>query len=155
MIRRETSGNFRADFDLVLEPRIVIFGGTTSTKLSLPSSNFNFLTDSERWNRMYLEQLEKFTQLEGSGAGFLTQELDLGLTFATMARESLRRGRIRSADRERAEATKAHEAVLKFLPSATLTSEQKTKIERRLSELESQLERLAGLVVLLAGTSPI
>jgi hypothetical protein len=92
-------------------------------------------------------------RVKGSQAEFIVRELDIGLTFAYLARRSLIRGQSKNADRQRTAATRAHGAVLKFLPTATLPPDQKKGIEGQLAELESRLQRLADLHALLSCTS--
>jgi hypothetical protein len=73
---------------------------------------------------------------------FALTELTVGLEFANVARESRRVNRFAEGLRQKAEAIKAHQAALRYLPEADPTEEQQTLIEKRLDELESALNTL-------------
>ena len=75
-------------------------------------------------------------------AEFALTELTVGLEFANTARESRLLNRYAEGLRQKAEAMKAHETALKYLPEADPTEEQQALIEKRLAELESALDTL-------------
>jgi hypothetical protein len=76
---------------------------------------------------------------------FALTELTVGLEFASIARESRLMNRFSEGLKQKAEAIKAHQAALNYLPEADPTEEQQTLIERRLDELESALNTLEKL----------
>ena len=78
-------------------------------------------------------------------AEFALTELTVGLEFAHIARESRLMNRFSEGLKQKAEAIKAHQAALNYLPEADPTEEQQTLIEKRLDELESALNTLEKL----------
>ena len=78
-------------------------------------------------------------------AEFALTELTVGLEFAHIARESRLMNRFSEGLKQKAEAIRAHQAALNYLPEADPTEEQQTLIEKRLDELESALNTLEKL----------
>ena len=87
---------------------------------------------------------DSVTKLKSSLAEFLLQDLATGLTFAQLAHDSEKRGQPEDANRQKNAAIKAYQAILKFLPEASLTPTQKKQVESDLAELESKL-RILGV----------
>jgi hypothetical protein len=79
--------------------------------------------------------------LDASHAGiqFLRTELFAGLTRATIARNA---EDDKKRQRNRLEARKAHDAILRFLPLTPLSQEEKADIESTLNELAFVLRSL-------------
>jgi hypothetical protein len=71
--------------------------------------------------------------------GFLRCELQVGLTLARIALDSARRG---TTIRNRVNARKAYEALLRFIPKVSLTSDETKEINSNLEELKSALRQL-------------
>ena len=78
-------------------------------------------------------------------AEFALTELTVGLEFANIARESRLVNRYAEGLKQKAEAIKAHQTALNYLPEAYPTEEQQALIEKRLDELESALSTLEKL----------
>jgi len=78
-------------------------------------------------------------------AEFALTELTVGLEFANIARESRLVNRYAEGLKQKAEAIKAHQTALNYLPEADPTEEQQALIEKRLDELESALSTLEKL----------
>ena len=75
----------------------------------------------------------------GAGSEFLRAELLAGMTRANIARntsDEIRR------QRNRLEARKAYDAILRFLPATLLSREEKEQIESGLTQLKSALRSL-------------
>jgi len=73
---------------------------------------------------------------------FALTELTVGLEFANIARESHLMDRYAEGLRQKAQAVKAHQSALNYLPEADPTEEQQNLIEKRLDELVSALNTL-------------
>jgi len=71
--------------------------------------------------------------------GFLRTELHTGLTLARLALNADRKDK---TDRNRMNARKAYDAVLRFAPRTMLTQDEAKEIKSRLSELKSDLQTL-------------
>lgn len=71
--------------------------------------------------------------------GFLRTELLTGLTLARIAIETTSR---QTADRNRALARKAYDAILHFLPKVKLSSDEAKEIQSTLEQLQLKLRRL-------------
>ena len=78
-------------------------------------------------------------------AEFALTELTVGLEFANVARASRLVNRYAEGLKQKAEAIKAHQTALNYLPEADPTEEQQALIEKRLGELESALNTLDKL----------
>lgn len=74
-----------------------------------------------------------------SEVGFLRSELLTGMTMSRIAMQSVHPDRV---DRSRANAKKAYDSVIRFLPKAQLGNEEETEIRNRLAELKSALQLL-------------
>ncbi|PYV69661.1 MAG: hypothetical protein DMG96_33370 [Acidobacteria bacterium] len=70
---------------------------------------------------------------------FLRSELSTGLTLTGIAQDSRDRAR---ADRNRANARKAYDAVLRFAPKVGLSPDETAEIKSKLAQLRSELQRL-------------
>src|SRR5262245_18893295 len=73
------------------------------------------------------------SRIQESRVEFLLRELEMGLTFAKLARDSAERGHAQTSKRQKAKAREAHRTILRFLPDTALTPDQKVKIEALLS----------------------
>jgi hypothetical protein len=73
---------------------------------------------------------------------FIRLELELGLTFISLSQTRHSMGNLAEAKQSLAHARKAYQAVLKYLPRATLSEARKHWIEGKLKELEQGLEQL-------------
>ena len=85
---------------------------------------------------------EAISHVTGTGVQFILQELATGIAFAKLAADSRSRGDTAVADDEEERAREALQTVIKFLPEATPTQEQKTTIDASLAELDSRLAAL-------------
>ena len=72
-------------------------------------------------------------------AGFLRAELQTGLTLANIALETTRR---QATARNRANARKAYDAILRFFPKVNLSAGETEEITSSLEQLKSKLQRL-------------
>ena len=70
---------------------------------------------------------------------FLRSELRTGFTLTGIARDSRDRAR---AERNRANARKAYDAVLRFVPRVALSPDETNEINAKLEQLRSELQRL-------------
>ena len=70
---------------------------------------------------------------------FLRTELLAGLNFAKIALEAEDQKKV---ERNRVNARKAYDALLRFIPDAALSSEETKEINSQLSELKADLQRL-------------
>jgi len=73
------------------------------------------------------------------GGYFLRSELHTGFTLTGIARDSRDRAR---AERNRANARKAYDAVLRFAPKAGLSPDETAEIKSKLAQLRSELQHL-------------
>ncbi len=73
-------------------------------------------------------------------AGFLRAELQTGLTLANIALEATRR---QTTARNRTNARKAYDAILRFFPKVKLSADETEEIKSLLEQLKSKL-RLLG-----------
>ena len=71
--------------------------------------------------------------------GFLRTELSTGLTLSRLALDARRQDK---ANRNRANARKAYDAVLRFMPKASLSVDETSEVNSKLQELKSQLKLL-------------
>jgi hypothetical protein len=69
-------------------------------------------------------------------------ELKSGFTFADLARTEYSMGDSDGAQQATAKAMKAHNVVVKFLPEAQLSEEERRQIEGKLKELKQAIEGL-------------
>jgi hypothetical protein len=72
-------------------------------------------------------------------------ELKLGLQFAEFARDSFITKSNSAGRRQQDMATRAHDAVVHFLPKGAPTNEQRTLIEKQLAELKTAISELKNL----------
>jgi hypothetical protein len=72
----------------------------------------------------------------GAGTGFLRAELFAGMTRANIAQTTSDEDK---KDRNRREARKAYDAILRFLPQTFLSEEEKEQIDSRLADLKFML----------------
>jgi hypothetical protein len=83
------------------------------------------------------------TQWEASRLQFVQTELNISLTFMTLAREDAASGNIENLERNRNNAQKGHDTAVYFLLDATgLTEKDQREISSKLTELRAQLEDL-------------
>jgi len=80
-----------------------------------------------------------FNHAFGAKVEFLRAELDTGLTLATIALHTAEQGK---TNRNRMNARKAYDAILRFIPRAQLTSEETDEIKSALEVLRSKLLEL-------------
>lgn len=78
--------------------------------------------------------------LNGAGTGFLRAELFAGMTRANIAQNTLDESK---KQRNRVEARKAYDAILRFLPGTFLSQEENEQIDSGLKDLKFAL-RLLG-----------
>lgn len=74
-----------------------------------------------------------------SHAEFLRAEIHTGLTRSKIALEATYQDKM---ERNRANARKAYDAVLRFIPQSVLEANEAEEIKRGLAQLESQLRQL-------------
>ena len=74
-----------------------------------------------------------------SDAEFLRIEIHTGLTMSKIAREAAYDDKM---ERNRANARKAYDTVMRFIPKLVLTAEEADEIKRGLAQLESDLRQL-------------
>jgi regulator of sirC expression with transglutaminase-like and TPR domain len=72
-------------------------------------------------------------------------ELTVGLQFAEFARSSFLTKSYSAGRRQQDMATRAHDAVLHFLPKSAPTNEQRVMIEKQLGELKTAISDLENL----------
>jgi hypothetical protein len=72
-------------------------------------------------------------------------ELTVGLQFAEFARSSFLTKSYSAGRRQQDMATRAHDAVVHFLPKSAPTNEQRTHIEKELAELKTAISNLEDL----------
>jgi len=72
-------------------------------------------------------------------------ELTVGLEFAEFARDSFLTKSNSAGRRQQDMATRAHDAVLHFLPKSAPTNEQRAMIEKQLGELKTAISDLENL----------
>lgn len=77
--------------------------------------------------------------LSGAGTEFLRSELLAGITRAKIAQSTLDASK---KQRNRLEARKAYDAILRFLPQTLLSQEEKEQIDSKLTELKSALRSI-------------
>ena len=77
--------------------------------------------------------------LSGAGTEFLRAELLVGITRAKIAQNTPDQDK---KDRNRREARKAYDAILRFLPQTFLSQEEKEEIDFKLMELKVALRSL-------------
>jgi len=70
---------------------------------------------------------------------FLRSELDTGLTLSKIALDSTRRNK---SSRNRDNARKAYDAVIRFLPKVSLTDEEALELKTKLEQLKAELSDL-------------
>ncbi len=75
----------------------------------------------------------------GAGTEFIRAELLAGLTRANIARSTSDESK---KQRNRSEARKAYDAILRFLPQTFLSQEEKEQIDSKLTELKLVLRSL-------------
>ncbi len=75
----------------------------------------------------------------GAGTEFLRAELLAGMTRVNIAQNASDESKKR---RNRCEARKAYDAVLRFLPQTFLSQDEKEQIDSKLAELKSALRSL-------------
>ena len=73
------------------------------------------------------------------GLEFLRTELATGVTFAKIVLETKDESKV---GRNRANARKAYDAVLHFMPGTALSAEEAQELEARVAQLKSALQRL-------------
>jgi hypothetical protein len=73
---------------------------------------------------------------------FVLTELNIGLQFAELARDSYRRNFDSDGNRQKAAAIHALQNAQKFLPQVDPTETQRAMIEQRVAELEIAMSRL-------------
>lgn len=88
-------------------------------------------------------RLPTMPNTNASGAGFLRSELRTGMTLTRIAMQSVHPDRV---DRNRANAKKAYDSVLRFLPKAQLGNEEEMEIRDGLAELKFALQSLGEKV---------
>ena len=74
-----------------------------------------------------------------SGIQFIRTELETGLTFSKVAEAATYEGK---KERNRANARKAYDAVLHFLPSTSLNETEISEVKVKLEELRFALQSL-------------
>lgn len=79
----------------------------------------------------------------GPGTEFLRAELLVGTTRANIARNTSDESK---KQRNRSEARKAYDSILRFLPQTSLSQEEKEQIESKLTELKFALRSLGEQV---------
>ena len=79
----------------------------------------------------------------GAGMEFLGTELRAGITRANIAKNTSDESK---KQRNRQEARKAYDAVLRFLPGTFLSQEEKEEIDSKLTELKFALRSLGDEV---------
>jgi len=70
---------------------------------------------------------------------FIRSELATGLTLSKIAKDSAWHAK---SDRNRANARKAYDAVIRFLPRVTLTDEEALELKAKLEHLKGELTKL-------------
>ena len=70
---------------------------------------------------------------------FLRSEVDTGLTLAKIAHNANRDDR---KSRNRLNARKAYDAVVRFTPRVTLTAEETDEMKTKMEQLKSELQKL-------------
>jgi hypothetical protein len=84
-----------------------------------------------------------FVSSSGAGTEFLRAELLAGITRANIAQNTLDESK---EQRNRREARKAYDAILRFLPQTFLLLDEKEQIDSKLLELKSALRSLGEQV---------
>lgn len=90
-----------------------------------------------------MNEEQKTTVLKSPDVAFLRTELLTGLTLSGIA---LRTTHVEKRRRNRANAKKAYEAVLRFLPGTQVPPDQEDEIRIKLEELKGELQRLGETV---------
>jgi hypothetical protein len=88
------------------------------------------------------KSVELRAEAQRQGVEFIKTELKSGFTFADLARTEYSMGALDGAQRATANAMKAHNVVVKFLPQAQLGEEERQEIEGKLMELKQVIEQL-------------
>lgn len=74
-----------------------------------------------------------------SGTDFLRTEIRTGLTFSRIALDSTRKDK---RERNRANARKAYDAIVRFMHGSTPDADEAKEIKRGLAQLKSELVKL-------------
>ena len=85
-------------------------------------------------NDSYDLSATKHSQVE-----FLRTEIDTGLTMANIARKATHNDK---KERNRTNARKAYDAILRFLPQSNLKADEEDQIKCGLAKLEAELRQL-------------
>jgi hypothetical protein len=94
------------------------------------------LSDEDGWVMKKVTNLVNPTLAE---IDFLRSEIDTGLTFAKIALDAHRHD---TRNRNRLNARKAYDAVLRFMPRVNLSPEESSEMKIRVEHLKAELDRL-------------
>ena len=93
--------------------------------------------------KAFMKEGKFFSHPISTGTDFLRAELRVGLTRTAIAQKASTESK---RERNRIEARKAYDSVLRFLPEATLSPEEKKEIDLKLVELRFSLQSLGESV---------
>ena len=88
---------------------------------------------------------ETLAQAKSLMTDLILTELTIGLQFAKFARHSFLTKSNSAGHRQQLMATRAHDAVVHFLPKSAPNNEQRTLIEKQLAELKTAISELGTL----------
>jgi hypothetical protein len=104
---------------------------------------------SDRTRDRLREAVERHRETLAEAKSIMTEliltELTIGLQFANFARDSFLTKSKSAGSRQQDMATRAHDAVVHFLPKSAPTNEQRTLVEKQLAELKTALSELQSL----------
>jgi predicted ribosome quality control (RQC) complex YloA/Tae2 family protein len=83
------------------------------------------------------------SDIERAELGFLHAELQVGMSLASFALDTNRGDAV---ERNRVNARKAHDAVVRFMPLVKLSAAESDEIKRKLADLKSKLKLLGEVV---------
>ncbi len=75
----------------------------------------------------------------GAEKQFIRTELLAGLTFSKIA---LKANYVDKTDRNRVNARKAYDALVRFIPKCLLSAEEAREVESKMAQLKSELQQL-------------
>ena len=101
---------------------------------------------SRDWIRKAVEEHhETLAKAKSIMTDLILTELTVGLQFANFARNSFLTKSYSAGRRQQDMATRAHDAVVHFLPNSAPTNEQQTLIQKQLTELKTAISDLENL----------
>ena len=98
-----------------------------------------------RLRKAVQEHHETLAKAKSIMTDLILTELTVGLQFANFARDSFLAKSYSAGRRQQDMATRAHDAIVHFLPKSAPTGEQRTTIEKQLAELKTAISDLENL----------